>query len=160
MKKFIPVFILALVFALGATVALAGNGSAGPTEKVTGTIVTVPANPALSYAVSEFNAFEESAKGPAKGMYHWWAYNPDGSLYREIIVEVTKANIEGDTATFSGFATYDSFDTIVGNEFSFYAMDGGTPGSGNDLVSWGWPGLNEKEIIGGNLTVHSYEELD
>lgn len=160
-KAIVFIVIAALVLTITPALIYAKNG---PAEKVTGSIEIQRSDEKSAFA--EFNAHEAIGNKSAKGEYHWWANNEDGSLFREIYVNVTDVMVDGSDAYFKGQCTYDSQGGAnVGKWFLVMATDGGSPGAGSDDVGWEWfdsepnfiASVKSKTIIAGNLVVHAYE---
>ena len=163
-NKLMALAIIGICIAVGMTSLLAdakpGNGK-GPTEKATGHIEFTRDDG--KYIIAEFNAHEAIGDRPAKGCYMWWNYNPDGTLYRNITVEIlpTKVIIDGNTAWFAGECTYDSWHSIEGNLLYVYVEDNTTPGATGDIIAWKWgnppdPIDDSRPIEEGNIVVHTY----
>jgi hypothetical protein len=148
----IGVFVMAGISGL----VLAKPDHAGPAEKTTGSIGFTKDDG--HYIWVEFNAHEAKSHRPAKGWYHWWNYNPDGTLYRNISVQIQSVNVDGTEAWFDGACTYDSWGGIVGNHLYIHVEDVGTPGTAGDDIGWDWGDTeyNYKTIEDGNIVVHTY----
>lgn len=137
------------VMALCAAPLSAKPGKAkGPHEKATGGLMIMEGS---GMAEVEFNAHETD---PAKGMFYWNLN--DGE--RVIKGKVIEANVDGNEATFTVEATYDTGDTRVGKLLKVKVVDGGTPARNGDAIGWYWTDVhsdyNAKTITAGNLVVH------
>jgi hypothetical protein len=155
------VAVFAVLLAAGA-LAKPPQGK-GPAEKATGKVQVDVRGWWL-----DFNAHEAKDGRPAKGEALAWS----DEVGRTIELTVKYVKVEGNEAWFAAQATSDTFGTLVGRWLFVYCMDGGSPGS-KDQIAWDWDSgtdsvpdaasrvdametpNNLHTIIEGNLVVHA-----
>ncbi len=148
----------------------------------------------------DITAQEETEKQDVKGEIYYLVTLEDKTVHRKIYATVTNviqgngnfayiiALVESDTkeTTTDSEGGHDSYTTEeddtthdattngknsrVGQFIGMKINDGGSPGAGNDKISWKWfdyapetseiPGFgnDKKEVVGGNLTIHNQQE--
>ena len=167
-RRYRGIVVLAIVLAVGFSVnALARPDHAGPAEKATGGIMVQETS---DTAWVDFNAHEAKGKRDAKGTF-WWYLGGKDDPTRTIKVDVEYVMVDGDMAWFAGMAVMDTDNDLEGEWFFVKVKDGGTPATDGDQVWWEWvddeetaEGMvedmtmpaNEKDILAGNLVVHTY----
>jgi hypothetical protein len=119
----------------------------------------------------DLSVHEGGAESSDRGTFEWEAYDQNGDLVREMTITATDVEISGSTARFIAQVTHDSWGTLLGDWYAFYAEDLGSPGPDNDDIQWtnastraGLPGggnlsftksdLGDRfTIVDGNLTI-------
>jgi hypothetical protein len=123
--------ILAIFLASVAGVVHAG----GPADNATGNVLGLVSGSWLHSFDFVADELEEPDYG--KGFIrHVRLGNDEVTILREEFCPVVYAIVIGDEAWFSGPIIYDSNDPSPSRWMVVYAVDGGQPGGGNDLLLW------------------------
>jgi hypothetical protein len=164
MKKFYLLAVIAII----AFIAIPALAFAAPANKVTGNVTRMRTGDQKE-STFVFNAFEAQGVRPVKGQITIEGINYD--VYLEINVEFVQVNSNG-TAYFGGKTVVSNVSNPAVNDYAmFYVVDAGEPGIGQDSVfsttgnydafsKWisnpTSDGMNQYDVIEGNLQVHYY----
>lgn len=127
MKKVLSLAVI-VIFVLGVFSIIAV--AVGPANKATGDVTRLRAGSVDNMWTLVFNAHEEKANRPAKGMAI--AEQVNGNGFWEI--EVSCVTVVDDSTAFFGGQVIDGNTTFVGQYVLLKVFDGGEPGIGVDKV--------------------------
>ena len=154
--------VMAVVLGLALVFSVAGLAQGGqPEYKATGGVKFFP------YAYSEWATFSFTAKNiggtMGRGQAIWIDHKPFNPEFEDNIfykIDIDYAEYVGPGEMIFGGVVVETNNPYVapGETQHFWVIDGGSPGSGNDLVKQSWNSptgpWGNFTVSGGNLVVH------
>lgn len=138
----------------------AADGSPGQASHISGEFSVTWDATNRSRGDVDLDAHEGDASSEDRGTFEWEAYDENGNLVREMTITATDVDVTGNVAKWVAQVTFDSWGSLTGYWYAFYAEDHGSPGPGNDKIQWAKSSTKSGLPGGGTLSYTSSDLPD